>query len=94
MGRLKKLEYLNLALNNVTKVENLEGKLSYIVKTHIQSVNLHCHSRKKISGGYKVTSPFVVLVSTYRYSFAVLCRLRVLTKVGPYREFCWRTYKY
>ena len=26
VGRLKKLEYLNLALNNVEKVENLEGK--------------------------------------------------------------------
>ena len=25
VGRLKKLEYLNLALNNVEKVENLEG---------------------------------------------------------------------
>jgi len=26
VGRLKKLEYLNLALNNVEKIENLEGK--------------------------------------------------------------------
>jgi hypothetical protein len=25
VGRLKKLEYLNLALNNIEKVENLEG---------------------------------------------------------------------
>lgn len=29
VGRLKKLEYLNLALNNVTRVENLEGKWSW-----------------------------------------------------------------
>lgn len=26
VGRLKKLEYLNLALNNVEKIENLESK--------------------------------------------------------------------
>ena len=26
VSRLKKLEYLNLALNNVTRVENLEGE--------------------------------------------------------------------
>ena len=26
VGRLKELEYLNLALNNVTKIENLESK--------------------------------------------------------------------
>lgn len=25
VGRLKKLEYLNLALNNIERVENLEG---------------------------------------------------------------------
>jgi len=25
VGRLKKLEYLNLALNNVERIENLEG---------------------------------------------------------------------
>ena len=25
VSRLKKLEYLNLALNNVTKIENLQG---------------------------------------------------------------------
>jgi protein TilB len=27
VGRLKKLEYLNLALNNVTKIENLRGQV-------------------------------------------------------------------
>lgn len=27
VGRLKKLEYLNLALNNVEKIENLSGKV-------------------------------------------------------------------
>lgn len=27
VSRLKKLEYLNLALNNVTKIENLKGTL-------------------------------------------------------------------
>ena len=26
VGRLKKLEYLNLALNNITRIENLEGE--------------------------------------------------------------------
>ena len=26
VGRLKKLEYLNLALNNITSIEKLEGK--------------------------------------------------------------------
>ena len=26
LGRLKKLNYLNLALNNIEKIENLEGK--------------------------------------------------------------------
>lgn len=26
VGRLKKLEYLNLALNNIEVIENLEGK--------------------------------------------------------------------
>lgn len=30
VGRLKKLEYLNLALNNVERIENLEGKYSAI----------------------------------------------------------------
>jgi len=25
VGRLKKLEYLNLALNNIERIENLEG---------------------------------------------------------------------
>ena len=29
VGRLKKLEYLNLALNNVEVIENLEGNSSY-----------------------------------------------------------------
>lgn len=28
VGRLKKLEYLNLALNNITSIEKLEGKHS------------------------------------------------------------------
>lgn len=28
VGRLKKLEYLNLALNNIEVIENLEGKNS------------------------------------------------------------------
>ena len=32
VGRLKKLEYLNLALNNVTKIENLHSKL-VLIKT-------------------------------------------------------------
>ena len=32
VGRLKKLEYLNLALNNVTKIENLHRKL-VLIKT-------------------------------------------------------------
>lgn len=27
VGKLKKLEYLNLALNNIEKIENLEGKV-------------------------------------------------------------------
>lgn len=30
VGRLKKLEYLNLALNNVEKIENLESKYEKI----------------------------------------------------------------
>ena len=30
VGRLKKLEYLNLALNNVELIENLEGNFLYI----------------------------------------------------------------
>lgn len=30
VGRLKKLEYLNLALNNIEVIENLEGKNSII----------------------------------------------------------------
>jgi len=29
VGRLKKLEYLNLALNNIERIENLEGKLNF-----------------------------------------------------------------
>lgn len=43
VGRLKKLEYLNLALNNVTKVENLEGKQacklahSLLICTHVNT---------------------------------------------------------
>ena len=28
VGRLKKLEYLNLALNSITRIENLEGERS------------------------------------------------------------------
>jgi Leucine-rich repeat (LRR) protein len=28
VGRLKKLEYLNLALNNIERIENLEGQLN------------------------------------------------------------------
>ena len=30
MGRLKNLDYLNLALNNIERVENLEGKYPLI----------------------------------------------------------------
>jgi hypothetical protein len=30
VGRLKQLEYLNLALNNVEKIENLEGIKSLV----------------------------------------------------------------
>ena len=31
VGRLKKLDYLNLALNNIERIENLEGKyLNYM----------------------------------------------------------------
>ena len=31
VGRLKQLEYLNLALNNVTRIENLEGTYPSLV---------------------------------------------------------------
>ena len=31
VGRLKQLEYLNLALNNIEKIENLEGAYSVIL---------------------------------------------------------------
>lgn len=37
VGRLKKLEYLNLALNNVERIENLESKsfLSYLMLKYL-----------------------------------------------------------
>jgi len=37
VGRLKKLEYLNLALNNIERVENLEG--SFVCQTIVTSVS-------------------------------------------------------
>ena len=40
VGRLKKLEYLNLALNNVEKVENLEGMFKNCFWTRI--TGRHC----------------------------------------------------
>lgn len=39
VGRLKKLEYLNLALNNVERIENLESKYEKVWKNiHILTI--------------------------------------------------------
>ena len=42
VGRLKQLEYLNLALNNVEKIENLEG-IKSLVHFYILHVFLYMH---------------------------------------------------
>lgn len=42
VGRLKKLEYLNLALNNVERIENLESKYDKIYHTYFN--NNHCYN--------------------------------------------------
>jgi len=34
VGRLKKLEYLNLALNNIERIENLEGNFTSHSRGH------------------------------------------------------------
>ena len=50
VGRLKKLEYLNLALNNVTKIENLQRK-SMLIKTgkhYLFILFLGCESLRKL----------------------------------------------
>ena len=44
VGRLKKLEYLNLALNNITSIEKLEGKhcTHKAFKSMLMRVSLLC----------------------------------------------------
>ena len=34
VGRLKKLEYLNLALNNIERIENLEGQSGFVCSSY------------------------------------------------------------
>lgn len=50
MSRLKKLEYLNLALNNVTTIENLQGReiKSCIAITMIDTCVLGCEWLQKL----------------------------------------------
>lgn len=41
VGRLKKLEYLNLALNNIERIENLEGNsVCHMCTVHKRICNL------------------------------------------------------
>ncbi len=49
VGRLKKLEYLNLALNNIEYIENLSGTYKYIIKFfYLLKISLGCESLNKL----------------------------------------------
>jgi len=41
IGRLKKLEYLNLALNNIERIENLEGNSAQHIS--VEYVHFACN---------------------------------------------------
>lgn len=45
VGRLKKLEYLNLALNNIERVENLEGTFVLLIKRKRELANFNLVKR-------------------------------------------------
>lgn len=47
VGRLKKLEYLNLALNNIERVENLEGTFVLLIKRKCELANFNLVKRNQ-----------------------------------------------
>ena len=53
VGRLKYLEYLNLALNNITKIENLSGIRHALIHVHVHNIQ------------YKYISMYTHTVDTY-----------------------------
>ncbi|CAJ0928076.1 unnamed protein product [Ranitomeya imitator] len=84
VGRLKKLEYLNLALNNIEKIENLEGceslqKLDLTVNfvgevSSIQSLKPNIHLREL----YMVGNPCAQFEGYRKYVVATLPQLKWL----------------
>ncbi|XP_043545336.1 dynein axonemal assembly factor 11 [Chiloscyllium plagiosum] len=84
VGRLKKLEYLNLALNNIERIENLEGceflqKLDLTVNfvgelTSVESLKLNVHLQEL----YLVGNPCCDFAGYRKFVIATLPQLKSL----------------
>ena len=96
VSRLKKLEYLNLALNNVTRVENLEGEktqciheLRYCMSVLIVNIMLVSVLSMGIIYLCELICPTVKQLA----AFDSVPRVWVLAEVGSDSQFHWRTDK-